>query len=158
MILDSRAGSWRLFPTLSGLTRFYRDAKEKENTFGMIFYSEDTGAKPLLVTSSITGALFGAIHCLAWHFRFSSPVEQIMWRIASLGVVGSYAVTFLTILCFDLIGGLDGPQYRLLPGVLASFVYPIARITLLVLAIISLRSLPRSAFDTVDWVKFAPHI
>lgn len=42
--------------------------------------------------------------------------------------------------------------------ILIPFVYPVSRITLLVLAVISLRSLPPSAFDTVDWVEFVPHI
>lgn len=37
-------------------------------------------------------------------------------------------------------------------------VYPFARITLLVLAVASLRSLPLSAFDSVPWVEFIPHM
>lgn len=41
---------------------------------------------------------------------------------------------------------------------LASIAYPVARIALLILSVTSLRSLPPSAFDTVDWVELVPHI
>lgn len=41
---------------------------------------------------------------------------------------------------------------------LAALVYPTARLVLLGLAVSSLRSLPPSAFDTVDWIELVPHI
>lgn len=124
-------------------------------TFSMIFYSENAGGRPLLSTSSIAGMLFGAVHCLAWNFSFPSYVERVMWRTASLGVVGSCAVIIYSALFFKFIRQNDS---LLVPGGLASFVYPVARITLLVLAVTSLRSLPSSAFDAIDWVELVPHI
>lgn len=137
----------------------------------MVFYSENAGAKSLLSTSSVAGALFGAIHCLAWHFSFPSSAEQIIWRFASLGIVGSCATTFYTVLSFFIgqraerhwidpvviLVSLGLPLCALACG-LAILVYPVARITLLVIAIASLRSLPTSAFDTVDWIELVPHI
>lgn len=149
---------------LSQLTDSGYVTDAKERTFEMIFYSEDAGVRPLLTTSSIAGALFGALHCLAWHFHFPSPAEQVLWRIASLGVVGSCTVTFLTVMCFNpnffFLYHYHRPKFYLstAPFAMVSFVYPVARITFLVLAITSLRSLPPSAFDTVNWVEFFPHI
>ena len=54
----------------------------------MIFYCEDTDVKPFLCFSAIAGAVFGFIHCTAWNFAFPSHVEKIMWRTASLTLVG----------------------------------------------------------------------
>lgn len=135
----------------------------------MMFYSETAGITPLLSTSAIAGAVFGAIHCLAWHFSFPSHAEQVIWRSASLGVVTSCFVTFQTAFFWDAAnsGGIGGfwefVQLTLvLLGVplcfLASIAYPVARIALLILSVTSLRSLPPSAFATIDWVEFVPHI
>lgn len=140
---------------------------EQVKVLSMMFYSKDAGIKPLLGTSSVAGALFGAIHCLAWHFSFPSHAERIMWRAASLGIVGPCATLFFTSLLWNLDGDAEGiwevlaslmGAVGLFVSCLAPFIYPVARITLLVLAITSLRFLPPSAFDTVDWVEFVPHI
>lgn len=145
------------------------DTAQQVRVFSMMFYSETAGITPLLSTSAIAGAVFGAIHCLAWHFSFPSHAEQIMWRSASLGVVVSCFVTFQTAFFWDAAdsGGIGGfwvfvEQTLVLLGVplcfLASIAYPVARIALLILSITSLRSLPPSAFDIIDWVELVPHI
>lgn len=140
----------------------------------MIFYSENAGAKPLLATSSIAGALFGLVHSLAWDFSFPSLVEKILWRSASLGMVGSCAAIFYAVLAYqiddDEDDGDDGVKKKgnVVFGILlvvatalcslASFVYPVSRVAHIILAVASLRSLPPSAFDTVDWIELVPHI
>lgn len=146
------------------------DVVDETDIHSMIFYSEASDVIPLLSTSSFAGAMFGVVHCLAWHFSFPSPVEQVIWRTASLAVVGSGAVTMLTILVHylhfetHLVRGFwVSLTYRfglICLGLcaLTSFIYPIARIMLLVLAVISLRTLPPSAFATSDWIKLVPHI
>lgn len=143
------------------------DIDEQIKVFSMMFYSEKADAEPLLGTSSVAGAVFGAVHCLAWYFSFSSRVEQIMWRAASLGIVGSCIATFQSVVCYDVDKCANGfwsrfrhryYQTTLYLSVLAIIVYPMSRITLLAVAITSLRSLPPSAFDTVDWIEFIPHI
>lgn len=160
VILASGTG----FPALSYFTGSGYDTEAWETAFKTILYSEDAGVKPLLTTSSVAGSLFGVVHCLAWNFSFPSHAEQIMWRTASLGVVGSCVVTLITVLC-PAVGSpslyhINRVLFYLsaAPCAMASFVYPVVRIILLVLAVTSLRSLPHSAFDTVDWVEFVPHI
>jgi hypothetical protein len=32
----------------------------------------------------ISGIIFGAVHCVAWDFHFPTPIEQTLWRIASV--------------------------------------------------------------------------
>lgn len=116
--------------------------KGVNKTYSMIFYSENAGVKPLLAASSIAGALFGAVHCLAWNFSSPSHTEQILWRAASLGVVGSCAAVFYSVLCFHINddGYIEKTYrdvvFRMLLAVgfvlssLASRVYPLSRITL----------------------------
>lgn len=150
------------------------DVENANKIYSMIFYSENAGAKPLLATSSIAGALFGLVHCLAWDFSFPSLVEKILWRSASLGVVGSCAAIFYAVLAYqiddDENDGDDGVKKKgnVVFGILlvvatalcslASFVYPVSRVAIIILAVASLRSLPPSAFDTVDWIELVPHI
>lgn len=83
-----------------------------------------------------------------------------------MGMVGSCVVTFQTVLYFDGADRSNGfwKNVEFLLGVFGwvlcwwvPFIYPVSRITLLILAVTSLRSLPHSAFDTVDWVELVPH-
>ena len=146
------------------------DEDDMDWIISMIFFSEDADAKPLLYFSAIAGAAFGSIHCAAWNFEFPSHVEQIMWRTASLTLVG---------ICLSIIVGTpiwnwdDSHLVRAEGGsttqrrwelyertieLIPAVIYPIARLTLLVLALLSLRHLPDSALQTVTWTKFIPHI
>ena len=138
----------------------------------MIFYSEHADAKPLFYFSAIGGAAFGSIHCAAWNFEFPSHVEQMMWRTASLTLVG----VCLSIFIGMRIQNWADPHYeRAKVGSLAerlwsllvfreyiwffpTIIYPITRFTLLFLALLSLRHIPDSALRTVTWTKFIPHI
>lgn len=148
-------------------TGFNPDVDPKIELSSMIFYSEDTQYYPLFSMFSIAGAMFGAVHCLAWGFSFPSHVEKIMWRFASLGVVGSCTAALYGSM-FSSVGDAEGAWEAIFLGLmgfiglismgLAFFVYPVARIILLVIAVTTLRSLPPSAFSTVDWVDLIPHI
>lgn len=140
---------------------------DSNKILSMIFYCEDAEFKPILCTFSLVGALFGAIHCFAWNSSFPTSYEQFFWRAASSILVVSCVAAlravfpwdhsaptgFWITICWSFSYSIDG---LLLFG--ATFSYPLARITLLVLAIASLRSLPPSAFHSVDWIDFIPHI
>lgn len=146
------------------------DSEEQGRVFSMIFYSENAGVRPLLDTSSIAGALFGGVHCLAWHFSFPSHAEQVIWKTASLGIAGVCVLWFVGTHTWKYIDDLDEhddldevysyPRFllRVVLLLLTTLVYSISRLLLLTLAVTSLRSLPPSAFDTVQWVEFVPHI
>lgn len=144
---------------------------DQSGFFSMMFYSEDAEIKPLFTAASIAGALFGGVHCLAWHFSFPSQADQILWRVASLGIVGTCAMSFVGTWILDLVDDLRRkyeairriPRSSLLSLIIilmliSSVVYFISRLMLLVLAITSLRSLASSEFDTVNWVELVPHI
>lgn len=104
---------------------------------------------------------FGGIHCVAWNFLFPSETERLMWRIASIIVSSVPALFFLV--GYLVLSGVLGTEwfvnitlYLILPvGVIS---YIIARMILMVLPFLSLRSLPFDAYVDVDWTAFIPHI
>lgn len=138
----------------------------------MVFSSEAVDNSPFFCFSAITGAFFGAIHCAAWNFSFPSRVEQRFWRVSSLCLLG---LCFLLLVC-GVVYSISKPkrspgektsifQSRFRPGIWMSTVgavpaifYIVSRVCLLVLSITTLRALPRSAFKTVQWSEFIPHI
>lgn len=144
-----------------------RSIADSNKILSMIFYCEDAEFKPIFCTFSLVGALFGAIHCFAWNSSFPTINEQLFWRSVSSTLVGSCVAALRAVFPWPIPTPTEtllmacASLLRLIGNSLffqATTLYPLARITLLVLAIASLRSLPPSAFDTVDWIDFVPHI
>jgi len=132
--------------------------------------------------------VFGALHCIAWNFHFPSHTERLFWRIGSLAITlipaAPLVCFFVLFLFFDLLPSLfkflkETYDFRLsikLPKSMKKIVmnlllgigaflagaglvaYMLARLLLLAQAIILLRRQPESAFYTIDWAKFLPHI
>ncbi|KDQ62098.1 hypothetical protein JAAARDRAFT_189471 [Jaapia argillacea MUCL 33604] len=101
--------------------------------------------------------IFGGIHCFGWSYQFPSHREEMLWRISSLGItvfpIGSWL--------FTMIAGylMHIPLLFVFPMLALQIPFLVfARITLLILAIISLRSLPPGAYDTVYWTTRIPHL
>lgn len=139
----------------------------------MIFHSENADAQQLLASVAIAGVLFGAIHFFAWKFTFPSTPEQSLWRNISVTIVVISITLFLSALCwYPLAEVANGSKNRVseilskfalyfiifINSYLALGTYPVSRLFLLILAFTSLRSLPPSAFDTVNWIELVPHI
>ncbi|KAG2070609.1 hypothetical protein BDR04DRAFT_936713, partial [Suillus decipiens] len=101
------------------------------------------------------GAVFGGIHCWAWNDLFHDHVQQILWRAASLAIV-SASVSIFLLTSYTLWRKDDVTAIASLAAVASAFIYIVARITLLVLMLMSFRSLPPGIYDTVAWTKFIP--
>lgn len=117
----------------------------------------------------LTAIVFGGIHCIAWSFKFPSPIKQTMWRICSIALV-------CLPLYYELQGNLMTWSYQLScmrsPGWSRNFVkfvylftltllgvlYLLARTSLLVLTMMSLWAFPPGTFHSVYWASFIPHI
>lgn len=116
-----------------------------------------------IVTSIIT-IHFGAIHLFAWSFHFPSETERLLWRIASVVTTASpilWTVVYILSLMDDLHlkfrMSLPLKTINILSGIVVPL-YLVGRVLLLVIAFISLRSLPPPAYETVYWTTFIPHV
>ena len=119
------------------------------------------GRKGALSTTILIGLLFGGIHLTNWNGYFLTYIEKILWR------AGALLVMFLPVLIF--LDPHDSNEDMTMFGILAYYgrkllaravvpCYTMARNTLLILAIISLRDLPPSALQSVSWVALIPHL
>jgi hypothetical protein len=139
-------------PILGG-TSFASD--QRVGTFGPDSVDDGDVAVPSWLTSATVGIIFGSIHCTAWRFQFPSYIEQLLWRISAVSVTGGplLMALFLTLLASD-----SGPEILSeIAFVLVLILYIVARLALLVLSFMTLRSLPPGAFRVVDWARFIPH-
>ncbi len=77
----------------------------------------------ITIMMAASSFVFGGIHCLAWEFEFPTRLEQLLWRIASVGTAGLpvFALTVTVLLSLwgtriaraNFVGWLDKnlPQY-----------------------------------------------
>ena len=107
------------------------------------------------------GVCFGAIHCIAWIFPFSTHTELLIWRISCIAITALPVYIFLMFIFGYWLGEMTFEKssitvlYLTLPG---GILYIVARVITLVLAFTSLKELPPGAYDTVHWTTFIPHI
>jgi hypothetical protein len=126
----------------------------------------------MLFIGCFSGAVFGGMHCLGWNVLFQGRAEQILWRAASLAIVSAPVSIFL-LNSYAIWKGhfwldhfwrdnswLDhfGEAIAFLVVFASFFTYVFARATLIVLILMSFRSLPPGIYDTVTWTKFIPHL
>ena len=102
--------------------------------------------------------IFGCVHLASWNSRLPSTIELWMWRGSSL-----YCVIYAGLFAFYIL--LDpSAEMRAFYNALDQItdygipVYVIIRIYMIVEVFISLRALPASAFQSVQWSSFLPHI
>lgn len=115
---------------------------------------------------------YGGLHATAWNSHFPSSVENWLWRASSVCIAGSGFTWIMINLLARLFEGFKAYWNRVASlradwfsliglGFLASLcglAYLLARIFLVLESFISLRNLPASAFDTLEWSQLVPHL
>ncbi|EIW76453.1 hypothetical protein CONPUDRAFT_76794 [Coniophora puteana RWD-64-598 SS2] len=92
---------------------------------------------------------FGLVHVSAWWFQFPTRVEQILWWTSSLVILFSGPIMVCVGAVFtELIDAI----------VAVFFVYILARAAIIAIMFTSLRSLPSSAYVTIEWAELLPHL
>lgn len=133
-----------------------------------LFYSEhaEWTSRLFQIVAVLAGIVFGAIHCLAWNFDFPSHTEENVWRISSVvmisvniylavGVSALIKLRDCVVISPTFIAEEDALIF--ISIIFSSIIHAIARIVLIVLAIISLRDLPPSALEAIGWSDLIPH-
>jgi hypothetical protein len=126
-------------------------AKELDNTQDKIL--------PLAI-EALVGTVFGAIHCAAWNTDFPTTAETWLWRSCSSIIVAIPAFIVL-IWIFITFTDVDESQWIgvLIIGCIVSIsIYVIARLVLIILPLVAMRSLPPGALMDVNWSVYIPHL
>ena len=140
-------------------TFYAGDLKKRINTDGT--HNNDSNMVPRRISFLIAGVavVFGSIHCIAWSFSFSSHEVQRLWRVSSIVLI---CVPVVHLLRYLLTGPMNRLAKRWFPFKLLQWgflfivscttaLYVIARGILLVIALMSLNTLPPGAYQTVHW-------
>ena len=114
--------------------------------------------------------IFGGVHLLAWFSDFPSHIEHLLWRTCSVAITVLPLIYVVPVLllrpalskhcpdlpCVDIASGLV--KLILFVQLAIPPFYFIARLFLLIEMIISLRTLPSSAFMNVTWTTYFLHV
>ncbi|KAK0432179.1 hypothetical protein EV421DRAFT_2089518 [Armillaria borealis] len=138
------------------------------------FYSGTTKEEEARVMAMVSvGFLFGAFHCVAWSLYFPSHPEMVLWRFSSMAVlfglfIGGHIRVGNIILNWvdpERTSNTTKKTWMIILAIISAFMlsvavvaYNVARIILIILAFLQLRSLPPLAFCTVQWTTYIPHI
>ncbi|KAG1864459.1 hypothetical protein C8R48DRAFT_772980 [Suillus tomentosus] len=119
------------------------------------------------LAGGVSGVLVAAMHALGWNFAFPSHAERIVWHTAFVGKA-CLSLTMWSLWYLDAqpseYNGLSGKALYFLSVNLMKIIgflgtiYVLARLTVITLTMLSLRSLPQDVYDTVAWTKFIPHV
>ena len=122
----------------------------------------------LLFGLLLAGVLYGGLHLLAWNVPFASRAERILWRFSGIFIISAgvgfaglrwYYDSGLDFLgkCWDMLTGV-GLVFWGLCMVAMCTGYLLARTFLVVECFLQLSRLPASAYETLEWSVYFPHI
>jgi hypothetical protein len=110
---------------------------------------------------ALIGTVFGANHCAAWNADFPTTIEKWMWRACSSLILAIPVVIVLLI----VLGAITDASKSELGGAMLQLgcivpipIYIIARLILIILPLVAMRSLPSGALMDVNWSVYIPHL
>lgn len=104
-------------------------------------------------------AIFGAVHVSSWNITLPSQFELWMWRASALFcLIGP--LVFILVTNLDLVNLENLGNHLVFESVIPNSLlvgYVIIRLFMIIEIFISLRALPASAYESVNWSTFLPH-
>ncbi|KAF8847141.1 hypothetical protein BDZ45DRAFT_552164, partial [Acephala macrosclerotiorum] len=117
---------------------------------------------------------FGSVYVAAWNINTPTEAEQIIWRICIVSLMSLVFLYWVIDMIFfftpyimnkkktnvrNRIKGKEPiPPVQKAIVALGSLVYISVRLCILIEPLVAMRSLSTTAFDTVNWTLFIPHI
>ena len=124
---------------------------------GKNWYGDDPiGIREFVSLFVLAPAVFGAVQIAFWNITLPTNIELWLWRAS---IVSCLVIPILLTPGFYI--GYSASKKSFLWGAcmhILILAYIPCRIYMLVENFLSLRALPSSAFDTVQWSSFVPHI
>lgn len=116
-----------------------------------MFYAHNLGSQMLFASIAF---LFGGLHLLSWKVNFPSVPEMWLWRSCALFITTEPVVLLLyrRFWTHELNNAVD------LAVMVSLTFYCLARLVLVILSWTTLRALPQTAYYSVHWTSFLPHI
>ncbi|KAF9472925.1 hypothetical protein BDN70DRAFT_925430 [Pholiota conissans] len=127
-----------------------------------VFYRSELKDEHDTVASIIVlviGILFGGVHLIpGWFLDFASSQEKWLWRTSAI-IITVAPIPIGMGFILEHINAL-GTVVTIAVGatVVICFLYPFARIILLIISFTSLRSLSPATLQTIEWTTFIPHL
>lgn len=155
-ILDSLVSSQKNFTFISdGLQR-------KGGIEFVLSWHRDSLLLLILITLPIA---YGGIHLAAWHFKFTSSIESLLWKVACIDIMATYlairAVETTRNFSKSSIWSVRGYSIAVFFALIMygfNLLFFLSRIYLLVESFISLRHVPIGVYAALPWVQNIPHI
>jgi len=123
------------------------------------------GRERLLLPSAVIGLFFGLVHCIAWEFYFPSMLERTLWRVCAVAVGIGPALVLLSIAISGRLVTIPTVSkstwvvlFSFVTIILPYVAFIAARGGLLVVSLMALRAIPLSAYQTVPWLSYIPHL
>lgn len=134
--------------------------------------SSYTEALPLWALSTF----HAVVHLLGWNFVFQTRIQSWMWRVSALTMTGILGVGGLgnvraarpgVDFRVQMLGAWAKPAFQKgrlwkygmdVPGMTGAILHFVAKIWILALSWPSLRTLPKTAYDTVSGTRFITHV
>lgn len=127
-----------------------------------------------LVAALSVCCFYGATHTLAWNFLFPTPVERLLWRIASIDVIAGAAtvLALFSVVVYlhehekrSLIISIVTKEAGVLPilfrvlifiGLINVPLFLFSRIFIVFESFFSLRRVPVGVYTSIQWSRYIP--
>jgi len=122
---------------------------------GHYWHQSPDGRLSMVITMAVFSIFYGLVHFLAWSDAFPTPVERLLWRIASLVETCSVFVGVLVVRL--MMGSRRLEKLGLLMSIVVTVVHMLASGFIIVESCRQVFFLDATAYQLPLWANYWPH-